>query len=78
MKSNQKSLDNLKLAALKKQCCIHCNGSFSLTNIKKHENACKKNPKNLKIRDLYEKEYFFISVYFGIRVGGIYYRFIGM
>ena len=48
MKLKQNSLDNLKLAATIKKCCDYCNNNFSLTNFKKHEDSCKKNPKNLK------------------------------
>ena len=48
MKSSQNSLDNLKLATTTKKCCAYCSNNFSLTNIKKHENACKENPRNLK------------------------------
>jgi hypothetical protein len=48
MKQNRNSLENLKLASKIKKTCQYCNNQYSVTNIKKHEASCKKNPINLK------------------------------
>ena len=48
MQTNEKSLSNLTLANSRKLSCVHCNKLVSLANSKKHENACKLNPANMK------------------------------
>jgi hypothetical protein len=48
MQTNKNSLFNLTLANSRKYFCTHCNKQTSLANSTKHENACKKNPKNFR------------------------------
>lgn len=49
--NSNRDIINIKVsinAAIRKVECKHCGEFKSLGNIKKHENACKKNPKNFK------------------------------
>ena len=48
MKTNSKSYKNINKANQKNHSCLYCNKLFSSGNIKKHQLACIKNPKNLK------------------------------
>ena len=48
MKTNPKSHNNIKKANEKKHNCNYCSKKFTSGNIKRHENSCCKNPKNLK------------------------------
>jgi hypothetical protein len=45
---NEKSLSNLKKASTTKKSCVYCTKLVSSGNLKRHENACDKNPVNLK------------------------------
>ena len=45
---NTNSLSNLQKANQTKIACVHCSKSITCGNIKRHENACDKNPVNLK------------------------------
>jgi hypothetical protein len=48
MKTNKNSLNNLNKANSVKRKCCHCDREMTLANLKKHQNACKMNPKNMK------------------------------
>ena len=45
---NKNSLLNLKKASQTKLVCLYCSKLFSSGNLKRHENACDKNPVNQK------------------------------
>ena len=71
---DKNSVSNLRFANNVKKECSFCSKSFSVANIKRHEQACSKNPKNQKECPVCKKIHSKKSVTCGYSCSNTYFR----